>query len=298
MVIGARGENDSRLQRILNRIFRCSHRRQTRPITPRGGGQAYAVCLDCGTRLAYDLNAMGGGASFSGSRLERQTSEAGKEKVLDIPAHGFILGSHGRWETIWNDSLRFHREFGTTAVLWLGVMSLAVGLLYLRNRPAGPKNLTTQNQARSSVSADSMKSSPNIPVQQRGTEVVRAPQATTLATPTVATEPTATPEKKTIEADSTSASAAPRSDQVLRLQGKRSVIMLGREAGAALELSQHPERVSKLIRSGSLFTVPRGTAIKLLQGNRMGNQLVVKVRIMEGSMVGQAGWAQTWQISP
>ena len=39
---------------VLNRIFQCSHRRQSRPITPRGGGQTYAVCLDWGTRLAYD----------------------------------------------------------------------------------------------------------------------------------------------------------------------------------------------------------------------------------------------------
>jgi ATP-binding cassette subfamily B protein len=53
----------------------------------------------------------------------------------------------------------------------------------------------------------------------------------------------------------------------------------------------HPERLSKLIRRGSLFTVPRGTAIKVLQGNR----LVIKVRIMEGSMVGQQGWAQPGQ---
>jgi hypothetical protein len=67
---------------------------------------------------------------------------------------------------------------------------------------------------------------------------------------------------------------------------------------ATLELSQHPERLGKLIRNGSLFTVPRGTAIKLLQGKRLENQFVIKVLITEGSKVGQEGWAQTWQVSP
>jgi hypothetical protein len=69
--------------------------------------------------------------------------------------------------------------------------------------------------------------------------------------------------------------------------------MLGRDAKAALELSQHPKKLSRLIQSGSLFTVPRGTAIKPLQGNRS----VIKVVIMEGSMVGQEGWAQVSQVS-
>ena len=74
--------------------------------------------------------------------------------------------------------------------------------------------------------------------------------------------------------------------------------MLGREAVAALELSQHPERLSKLIQNGSLFTVARGTAIKVVQGNRLGNRLVIKVLIMNGSKAGQEGWAPTRPVSP
>jgi hypothetical protein len=149
MAIGPSGGSDFSLQTILNRVFRCSHRHQSRPITPRGGGQAYAVCLDCGTRLGYDLNAMRVEAAVAESRLGRQTTEPEKEKALDIPAHGSIPGAPGRWVARWNDSRRFHREFGTTAVLWLGAMSLAAGLLYLPNRAAGPKNLTTPKKARS-----------------------------------------------------------------------------------------------------------------------------------------------------
>jgi hypothetical protein len=197
-----------------------------------------------------------------------------------------------------NGSRQCRRDVGTIAVLCLGAVSLAGGLLYSSRRPAGPKHRTTSERARPSLSADSMKSSPSLPVQKSGTEMVLATPAGPPATPVVFTEPKAITGKKTIESASTSARAAPRSSQVLHLEGKRSVIVLGREAGAALELSQHPERLSKLIRRGSLFTVTRGTAIKPLLGNRLGNRFVIKVLIMEGSMVGQEGWTQTSQLSP
>jgi hypothetical protein len=176
-------------------------------------------------------------------------------------------------------------------------MSLAAGLLYLPNRPGGSKNLTAPEQAGPSLSAGSVKSSPSLPVQEHGLEVAPDTRTTEpVANPTVFGEPTSTTGE--IEPGSTSAAASLRSNQVLRLQGKKSVVVLGREAVATLELSQHPERLGKLIRNGSLFTVPRGTAIKLLQGNRLENQFVIKVLIMEGSKVGQEGWAQTWQVSP
>ncbi|MBV8731181.1 MAG: hypothetical protein JO336_15345 [Acidobacteriia bacterium] len=48
---------------IANLLFRCSHRRLTRPVTPvsKAGvphGQTYVVCLDCGKQFAYDLREM------------------------------------------------------------------------------------------------------------------------------------------------------------------------------------------------------------------------------------------------
>ncbi|HTS25320.1 MAG TPA: hypothetical protein VMH81_05575 [Bryobacteraceae bacterium] len=48
---------------LLNLMFRCSHRRLTRPVTPvsKTGvphGETYVVCLDCGKQFAYDLNEM------------------------------------------------------------------------------------------------------------------------------------------------------------------------------------------------------------------------------------------------
>jgi hypothetical protein len=59
----APGEAAAMIDSLLNLLFRCSHRRLTRPVTPvnRAGvsdGQTYVVCLDCGKQFAYDLRKM------------------------------------------------------------------------------------------------------------------------------------------------------------------------------------------------------------------------------------------------
>lgn len=59
---------------VLNLLFRCSHRRITRPITPvgKGGvahGDTYVVCLDCGKQFAYDLERMRIGKSVRSSEV-------------------------------------------------------------------------------------------------------------------------------------------------------------------------------------------------------------------------------------
>src|ERR1039458_3060813 len=48
---------------LLNLLFRCSHRRLTRPFAPitKAGqphSQSYVVCLDCGKQFEYDLKEM------------------------------------------------------------------------------------------------------------------------------------------------------------------------------------------------------------------------------------------------
>jgi hypothetical protein len=48
---------------VVNLLFRCAHKRITRPITPvsKAGvphGGTYVVCLDCGKQFVYDLNKM------------------------------------------------------------------------------------------------------------------------------------------------------------------------------------------------------------------------------------------------
>jgi hypothetical protein len=51
------------IQRLLDVLFRCSHKRLSRPVTPasvRGGPKraTYVVCLECGKHFAYDLKTM------------------------------------------------------------------------------------------------------------------------------------------------------------------------------------------------------------------------------------------------
>jgi DNA-directed RNA polymerase subunit RPC12/RpoP len=48
---------------VLNLLFRCSHRRLTRPVAPvtKAGqphSQSYVVCLDCGKQFEYDMTRM------------------------------------------------------------------------------------------------------------------------------------------------------------------------------------------------------------------------------------------------
>jgi hypothetical protein len=48
---------------VLNLLFRCPHRRLTRPVAPitkagQSHSRSYVVCLDCGKQLEYDLNKM------------------------------------------------------------------------------------------------------------------------------------------------------------------------------------------------------------------------------------------------
>jgi hypothetical protein len=51
------------IQKILNVVFGCRHKRLTRPITPvhRPGakaGDTYVACLSCGKRFYYDAARM------------------------------------------------------------------------------------------------------------------------------------------------------------------------------------------------------------------------------------------------
>ena len=48
--------------RLFNLLFGCSHKRISRPVTPRkdsvGPRDTYVVCFECGKHLAYDLQTM------------------------------------------------------------------------------------------------------------------------------------------------------------------------------------------------------------------------------------------------
>ena len=80
---------------VLNLLFRCPHRRLTRPVTPvtktgvpRGG--AYVVCLDCGKQFAYDTTEMRIGKPIESSNEHGVLHPA----VVQTPNHkkiGFAL---------------------------------------------------------------------------------------------------------------------------------------------------------------------------------------------------------------
>jgi DNA-directed RNA polymerase subunit RPC12/RpoP len=51
------------IDNLLNLLFRCSHRRLTRPVAPitkpgQPHSQSYVVCLDCGRQFEYDVSQM------------------------------------------------------------------------------------------------------------------------------------------------------------------------------------------------------------------------------------------------
>ena len=57
---------------LLNLLFRCSHRRLTRPVAPitKAGephSQSYVVCLDCGKQFEYNLKEMRMGKAINRS---------------------------------------------------------------------------------------------------------------------------------------------------------------------------------------------------------------------------------------
>ena len=61
---------------LLNLVFRCRHRRLTRPLSrvsrpgePRG--RTYVVCLDCGKHFEYDTETMRLGKAVTVKPMER-----------------------------------------------------------------------------------------------------------------------------------------------------------------------------------------------------------------------------------
>jgi hypothetical protein len=60
---GFEREVTTMIDSVLNLLFRCPHKRLTRPVTPiskdgKPHGDTYVVCLACGKQFAYDLKEM------------------------------------------------------------------------------------------------------------------------------------------------------------------------------------------------------------------------------------------------
>ena len=80
---------------LLNLLFRCSHKRLTRPMAPitKAGtphSQSYVVCLDCGKQFEYDLEKMRMGkvieAAHEAAVLPPARASHGKRLTLGILA--------------------------------------------------------------------------------------------------------------------------------------------------------------------------------------------------------------------
>ncbi len=266
----------SRLESWINRILRCRHRHKSLPFTPRGEKEPYAVCLDCGQRLAPDMLLISAPLSASrempkagGSREHRPDKSRSVPRQPETASKMASVLHHAA--PPWKHDM-----------LWLGlfVAGLSGGLYF-----------SAQNHSRGSDRAAQKPAEPlagesHIAKQELSAHVQLSPSAPPAGLKSGTTGPRAS--------DGFSRPAGPAgSERTYRLQGKSSVVVLGLDAPAVFELSQHPDRLAELIQGGSLFTVPRGTAARV----EVTGQGIVKVLILDGSMAGREGWVSASQLN-
>lgn len=240
----ATASNGPVLERILNRVFQCSHRHLGRPMTL--NGESFAQCLDCGRRVAYDLREFRTGTSSMSKTASHKISGSPKDVIATAPANPRPVSVKR-----------------TAACGWvLAISFTAAGLFFLVHRPhTGRQYVTSKRAVHRMRAADSPATGPR---------------------------PTAAPVRNT----AAPMPLIPGSDSVAHLEGDGRVAVLARDVASGLEVSHHPGRLEELIRNGSLFTVPPGTAVRV----RNRKKTVVRVSIVSGPMAGQQGWAQASQL--
>ena len=123
-------------------------------------------------------------------------------------------------------------------------------------------------------------------------ETAPLPQGVEVARETVIGSQDGGPENTPPQSRAAARLPTSESGHSVHLRGSSSVVVLALDSAAAFELQQHPGRLAKLVRDGSLFSVPTGTAITM-QEKKNG---MVKVLIMEGAMTGREGWAPARQV--
>lgn len=225
------------LQRIANRIFRCSHRHKSHALTPKGETQRYAVCLDCGARLVPNVPA--------------------------LPADTSV-------------------QRGFRAAICLGLMALilaGISLFWVARRPATISPAGGRFALIAPAAVTGFSASPIA-----GTGSLSVPPASS-----------SKPEDSAVARVETAPAPLPLRGihSAARLESQGSIVVLGRDAASALELSLHPAALSALIQSGALFAVSRGTTIKICQSKGR----ISQVQVLEGVRRGQEGWVPTWQIT-
>ena len=80
----------------MNWLFWCSHERLSFPQTPRGGGDCWRTCLECGKELAYSLTEM----RITGPRI-KPLKVAAQGGIYEVNGEIFVkalfrLGEQGR----------------------------------------------------------------------------------------------------------------------------------------------------------------------------------------------------------
>lgn len=279
----SRESTGSAVENLINRVFRCRHRRKTFPFTPRGEDQCYAVCLDCGQRLGSDLQVMGTARIHEKAPLKEAAPV--KAPIPSRPADTVrapvpqAAANHPPAPELELRNWKYD-------LLWIGLFAVGLsGGLYLTDRirqsvvhPAAPERLLpplacTEMPAplpKNSETAPSVSQAAAVPKPQDA-----APAPPPVATPAAVDDPGSPPTTS-------------------RLVSRSSLAVLGLEASAVTDLSQHPGRLADLIQSGSLFTVPSGTPIQVLEAENG----ALKVEILQGSMAGREGWVQAWRVTP
>ena len=241
--IAASGEgNPPGLERILNRLLRCSHRHQTSPMTLKG--ETFATCLDCGGRVPYSLDGL-------------RAAMPCKNAVGKIPVTK-QRGTNTNFAPIQSTLRKWTREG-----VWLGLLAagFAGGIFYSGQRQPEPQSHT----------------------------------ATSLAPPLPKSEET--PMRVAVPSGSAPMPAPPaeehRPNQTPRLESDARFVVLAYEAADALAVAQHPTKLAELVQSGSLFSVSRGTPVRVVEKK----QGVTRVVITGGSMAGQEGWVSAARVA-
>jgi hypothetical protein len=304
------------VQNLINRIFRCRHRRTTIPFTPRGEDQCYAVCLDCGQKIVGRNPVFASAAdpvqatpspevagepprpvttpkpvtapSESKQKPQKSARSAPKRQRKETQKRSEAL-PEPRPEAPSKDSSRgiFSFRDGRYNLLWVAlfVVGLSGGLYFSRSIQPQPAAVPPAVQGTAPIGER--------PVSGDSGSHAGLPDEHSRA-------PAASPEGKPA-AEKTAAGTAPgppaeSADMGLKrhLVGKNSLVILGMAEPDIRELSQHPGRLPELVQSGSLFTVPRGAAVQI----QAEQDSVLKVVLLDGSMAGREGWIQASQVAP
>src|SRR5579864_4790746 len=169
---GAPSAGASVLEKIASRIFRCHHRRQTRPFTPRGEDQCYAVCLDCGQRILSEFKMNLPEPPLKDGSLAQETSPAPEPGKTAAPNSL----SPERWRQTWKHDL-----------LWVGLFAVGLsgGLYYSRHMRLAPPSAAMPRPAPAPLPDSPTVTPPSS--QEDSAPVEIAPTPTVSAAPKPAT---------------------------------------------------------------------------------------------------------------